>query len=646
LGKRTSEAFAKAIVSSEDAPAPQQASGGRVRLRVLVLIFVTQAILIAWVSDSEIARSVYLICYSLMMPTVLYLLLVRLLRRWLPLENHELLLGYIVLTATIPIVGFGGLRFLLPGMGYLSYFAESQPQWTKYLPFLNSLPVLHDPAAIHDFFRGGRTVPWAAWAVPIAFWSAYLLLMSVIWLGLAALLHRIWIHQERLSFPITVLPLQLTDPKDDLFRRPLFWLGFVIPVVLQSLLVLHDWYPSIPAFQLKVFDVKALLFTSPPWNAIPNFGIGFYPMAIGLAYFVPSSISFSCWFFWLATRLSYVAGAIVGLDPAGTGAARFPYPEEQAAGAWLALGGLLLWGARFHWADLMRSLSPSDRRAMQGYGVAALACMLLCAGMMAVAGIPPLAALGVIVVYVLYVLSGARVRAEAGGQWTFAPLVWTPHRIMNSLSHLPAQPGRALVAGGYFDLAHVDIRAQSLPFLMEGLKIAETVGIRWRTVLKWVFIGTVTALAVGWWSGLNSFYSVGAATSKSNYYALVKVQIGMTQMDNLTTSKPGWDQAGFVGMLAGAAITLLLSALRMRLTGFPFHPLGYVLCNTLTMGGFFVPFFLAWAVKVTVLRYGGNRLYRQSVCFFVGLILGDIVTQAAWTLVGRAFNVSIYQFLS
>ena len=28
--------------------------------------------------------------------------------------------------------------------------------------------------------------------------------------------------------------------------------------------------------------------------------------------------------------------------------------------------------------------------------------------------------------YVLYVVSGARIRAEAGGQWTFSPALWTP----------------------------------------------------------------------------------------------------------------------------------------------------------------------------------------------------------------------------
>jgi hypothetical protein len=51
-------------------------------------------------------------------------------------------------------------------------------------------------------------------------------------------------------------------------------------------------------------------------------------------------------------------------------------------------------------------------------------------------------------------------------------------------------------------------------------------------------------------------------------------------------------------------------------------------------------------VKVLVQRYGGSALYRRSIPFFVGLIVGDIVIQAAWTLIGRWLDAPVYQFLS
>ncbi|MGB9619683.1 MAG: DUF6784 domain-containing protein, partial [Armatimonadota bacterium] len=54
----------------------------------------------------------------------------------------------------------------------------------------------------------------------------------------------------------------------------------------------------------------------------------------------------------------------------------------------------------------------------------------------------------------------------------------------------------------------------------------------------------------------------------------------------------------------------------------------------------------AWLAKTCLLRFGGNRAYRGGVPLFVGVILGDILTQAVWTLIGRIFGLPIYQFLT
>ncbi len=615
------------------------------RLRVLLLTLAAQAAFIWWVTDSEIVQSVYLICYSLMMPTTLYLLCGGAIQRLLRLERREFLLSYIVLTCTQPIIGFGGLRFLIPAMGWLSYYSTTQPQWMSYLPGLSSLPVLHDAEAIRGLYKGGA-VPWQAWAIPIGFWSAVLLLLNGAWLGLAALIHRIWIHYERLTFPITTLPLEMTGAAHGPFRQPLFLLGAAIPIVLQSLLVLHDWYPAVPAMQLKVFDIRDALFTSSPWNSIPNLGISFYPMAIGLGYFMPSSISLSCLVFWVLIRLAYPIGSMAGIEAAGAGATRFPYPFEQGAGAWIAFALLALAGVRHHWSHLLQAAGPVERRSIHGLGAMAVSCMALVAAMACGTGISPWIGIGSVVIYAANVLSGARVRAEAGGVWTFSPVTWTPGRITAEVFGGPHGGPRPMVAGAMFDLVYVDIRGQSLPFLMEALKVGETVGIRWRSVLLWVGLMSLTALAFGWWFSLQQFYSVGAATAKSNAYALVKVQIGMGEMQTMALRRAGFDYAGGVAMLFGAAATAALALLRTRFIGFPLHPVGYVLCNTFTMNSFFVPTLIAWVAKTLVLRYGGQGLYHRSLAFFVGLTIGDIGIQTAWTIIGRAYNVPIYQFLS
>ena len=53
------------------------------------------------------------------------------------------------------------------------------------------------------------------------------------------------------------------------------------------------------------------------------------------------------------------------------------------------------------------------------------------------------------------------------------------------------------------------------------------------------------------------------------------------------------DRSGSMAVLAGFGITTALSFLRMRLTGWPFHPVGYALANTPTMASTWMPFLIA-----------------------------------------------------
>jgi hypothetical protein len=502
------------------------------------------------------------------------------------------------------------------------------PQWANYLPFLSSLPVLHDPAAIEGFFKGRSAVPWVAWAIPIAFWSTYLLLLHGLWLGLAAALHKHWIREERLTFPIATLPLELSESKFALLRQPLFWAGVAVPVALQSLLVLHEWYPSIPAIQLKVADYREQLFPSPPWNSIPSFGLSFYPMAAGLAYLMPSSVSFSCLVFWVLIRLAYPLGTFFGLEAAGQGAARFPYQLEQSAGAWLMSAGLALWTGR--------KLLPTS----------ALVCVVLAAALLWGMGLPPIMALLAVIGYAGYVLAGARARAEAGGVWIFGPLTWTSGRVAFELSGAPRLEPRSLAALGLSDLVHVDIRGQSLPYLMEALKLTDARGISPKLLLYAVAIFSVTALAFGWIFSLPPFYELGAATAKSNAYVIVKNQVAMTEMHQMAGRPSGFDLPGLGGMGFGALFVGLLSVLRMRFVGFPLHPVGYILGTTLSMNAFFLPTLFAWLAKTLAVRYGGIHAHKKAQTLFLGLTLGDIGIQTFWTLFGRIFDLPIYQFLS
>lgn len=60
------------------------------------------------------------------------------------------------------------------------------------------------------------------------------------------------------------------------------------------------------------------------------------------------------------------------------------------------------------------------------------------------------------------------------------------------------------------------------------------------------------------------------------------------------------------------------------------------------MNQVWLPFSLAWAAKLIVLRYGGIRLYRESLPLIFGGVIGDYVAGGVTTLIGCFTGVSAY----
>jgi hypothetical protein len=89
------------------------------------------------------------------------------------------------------------------------------------------------------------------------------------------------------------------------------------------------------------------------------FQISMYPFAIGLAYFLPLDLSFSCWFFFVLRLAEQVLGAVFGWEQIPG----FPFFGQQASGAWLVLGVMAIWASR-HWLmeTLRVALKPSEHQ--------------------------------------------------------------------------------------------------------------------------------------------------------------------------------------------------------------------------------------------------------------------------------------------
>lgn len=565
------------------------------------------------------------------------------LQKWLPrlaFERSEILTLYVMLICSLPVAGFGMMRFLIPSLVYPAYMAQKEGgRWAQVAQHLPSWWAPKSSTAVTGFFEGSSPVPWGEWLAPIACWGGLFLALIIAQLALTILVRRQWIEAERLTFPIVYLPLRMTEQPRRFFGDPLMWLGFAVPFVMQSLLALNYLYPAVPAYQLKARYISP--FVNRPWSAFGILPIGFYPIAIGLAYLIPTDVSFSCWFFYFLVRLVNVAAAALGLDTTRAMAvSTFPYFQEQAAGAWIAFAALTLWVGR---RQLARAAREASGRAACVVLTASLAFIF---GFAALAGLPMWLAIGIFLIYMMYVVSAARVRAEVGTQWTFAPLVWTPNAVFMLGLGTRIFTEKAMTNMAVLEGITVDVRGQPMPNHMESLKIAEQSGLDRRRLIAVILLASATGLALAFYTSLWHWYHTGALTAKADRYHMGKVALNFTQLHARLDSPTEFNPAGLGAMGFAVVFTWALAVLRGRFTGWPFHPLGYVLSNTLTVGAFWLPIMIANISKVLVLRYGGAGAYRRSIALFVGVILGDVIAEAGWTAAGRIGGFPVYQFLT
>jgi hypothetical protein len=643
--------------------------------RALVLGVLLIPLLCFWNVYSEVvAQSTELAVMSLSIAVVFILLVLMAvnaaLRRWLPrwaLSPAELLFVYVMQTTSIGISSVGMFQFLNMGVANVFYFATPENGWTgKYHPYLRRF-AFPDPAVLHDFYHGQSSFFTPAhvggWIAPILFWSAFAFVLLSVMFCANTLLRRRWVEQERLTFPLVILPLEITRGGGrGFFASPVMWVGFLVAFALQTVAGVAFLYPSVPYLPIKPSEPSLRLIdpalgglvSQSPWSAIGTMDLGFYPMVIGVVYLLPLDISFSAWSFFLLRKAEDVLVTGLGFREAGAGPtlARMPYYGEQALGAFLGLAALSLWSMRGYlkevWQTALRPDGPGaldDRDEPLPYRVAVFG---LAGGFLALVGfgvaVGMAAWIGTVffLLYLLVVITCTRIRAEAGLPWAFGPDM-TPHQLIAATIGTRSPGMQNLVGLTQFQWMDLDYRTTMMPHQLEGMKIADEARMNQRHLAAAILLATAIGTLAAWVSILSCYYRYGAATAEVDSW---RTSMGNSPWNILSgwISNPDaldWPRLG--GLAAGISITGLLAAGRARFFWWPFHPAGYALAGTFTMPWLWCPTLIGWLLKLLLLRYGGMRAYRFAFPFFVGLILGDYVSGSLWALVGIALGVPTYR---
>jgi hypothetical protein len=492
-------------------------------------------------------------------------------------------------------------------------------------------------------------VPWSEWLLPLACWFCFLMAAYGAMLFLAALLSQQWISGERLTFPIAQLPLEMTQRDYSLFRNRLVWTGFAIPLVLESLIALNYYFPAVPAVEIKHRNMQPFWFPERPYSVMNPFYFGWTPFIVGFAYLAPVDVSFSVWFFNLVAKGQRVLGAASGLDASGGGimANRFPYPEEQAFGAFLAFALAALWrtwpGLRRAWRERRQGGGESRLMLISLGGL--LACSAVVLGFLFVVGLPLWLGAAVLTLVLLLGITLSRIRAEAGPAWVFGPYRDVTRAIVIAMGG-NSFGDREIAGLALFRWMSRDVRFLPMPFYMEVFKIADAAGIRKRAAMGFMALATAVGVILGCYAVLTMGYQIGLATGKTYGGPLGGATSTWTQASDWLKTRTLPDEIGTPWIAGGAVFTFFLLAMRTRFIWWPFHPIGYVMAETGAGGSFWFHYLCAWILKLVVLRYGGHRLYVRTLPFVFGLILGDILTQTAWSAFAVLFDIPVYQFIS
>ena len=577
--------------------------------------------------------------------------------RRIGLTRRELLVIYCVLLVGGPVASHSIMGWMLVKSIAYYYMARAHLIWQTV--FLDQVPTWFAPTgmeAAEGFFEGHAQVPWDVWRAPLGAWSFFMVAVFIAALCVIIILQRQWVTNERLSFPIAQVPLELVrEPRGErggrAGRLPLawiFWIGLIGSFALSFVNGLSQRYPAVPAIPLGPAAIME-------WQKVgPLAGVGeidFYlpPWMMAIAYLIPKELSFSAWFFWLADIALTVLAIASGAEPQRPEEwfdSSFPAPRYQGGGAVLALGIWVLWIARKHLGNALRTAlsrrsGVSDAREPLTYRMALIGLVVSFAGLVYfswLAGCRITVGIILVALIVGYYVMWARLRAETG--LAFLPF---PLEIQNAVV-VPF--GTAVFRPREF-IAMISTRWAFFPGFgysyevvtgnaLESFKIADSARINSRRLTFALVVGFLLTLGVGMFVFLTGIYKYGFFGLKagtSGWLGHQSITDGNRIVGPLTNPSQT-DVNGVIAMAAGGAFAVFLGVMRLRFWWWPFHPVGYMAAMCWGLHWYYMPFFIGWACKTLVIRYGGLRLYRHTVPLAIGLIVGDLLNGAVWAMVG------------
>jgi len=581
---------------------------------------------------------------------ILLLILARYVNPWLrrhfprwALTRAEIVVVSIMMFVTAAIPARGFLAYVLTVPAGLTYYATLENKWsTQVAPYVPGWLAIRDQHAVRTFFEGrgpGGRIPWQLWIPQMASWSVFVFLFIGGSLCLAYVFRRQWIQSERLVFPLAQVPLDIIGGQgergsgEERFGGSLMLLGAALVFALHGLNALHQYLPAIPDVKLTHISIVASNALR-PWDQLTTTKIFLYPSAIGIAYLLSSEVGLSMWLFFVINRTLAVALAIFGLDlPTQQGGAGWDIAQflrNQEVGAYISLTALLIWDMRRRLGPSFARAEPAEardiRRALIGFAGLTLALVIwqVSAGMSLFFAVLSLA------IYYMAALGLTRLVSQSGVMLAAWSAEWLPSDTITQNLGNPIVPPRSLTLI-YMEQAMFvnDRRTMEMPFLMNGLKMAQSCELKASSLAPLIMVSVGFAMALSLAVGLQLGYDNGAINLREEAGRHIPTWNWGRLQGNLAV-REGPNKVSISAVGIGFGVMSLLTYLHRNVSWWRLSPIGYLMGRSYGLVRTAVPTFIGWTVNVLASRYGGLRLYRRLRPFFIGLIMGEFVSVVWW----------------
>jgi hypothetical protein len=313
----------------------------------------------------------------------------------------------------------------------------------------------------------------------------------------------------------------------------------------------------------------------------------------------------------------------------------------------------MAWVARAHIMKILlavigRYKEPPGTEYMS-YRVAAIlfvVCFAIATGWLTIAGVGFFFSIVLMTVLFMILVTVARIVAETGAFFVQTNVSLTTPTTFVAFPHLTFGISQdSYLIGHMVSVQMWDVSEAHMPFAINALRVAD--GAKRIDRRHWLMPITLVGLAVAFVVAASSYgylaYSHGAMNFMDQWGAgaggpLHWVHEGAATYKTVGNQYP-YTMFPWFHFTLGAAIVGILAFGRYRWARWPLVPVGYLLANVFAMWVTWFSICVGWALKVTVLKFGGALLHNRLKPVFIGMIVGDAIVGGIWVLLALFLDI-------